>query len=532
MQKIIEQNLPFVRQEIKAQDALKLFKKINQPYKVELIKDITKERAKTLKITKQKAVQTKVSIYRQNDFVDLCRGPHLASTGKINPRAFKLTKIAGAYWKGDEKRPMLQRIYGVAFETPKELRQYEAKIKEIEKRDHRKIGQDLDLFSIIDEVGAGLPLWHPKGAILRKVIEDYWKKEHQKQGYQYIYTPHIGRLDLWKKSGHWDFYRENMYSPIEIDKERFLLKPMNCPFHVQIFKHKLRSYKDLPIRLNELGTVYRYERAGTLHGLLRVRGFTQDDAHIFCSPDQIQEEIEKLLDFTFDMLADFGFKDFKIELSLRDPKAKKKYLGSDKIWHKAEHALAAALKSKKLKYEEAPGEAVFYGPKIDTKLVDSLGRNWQGPTIQLDFNFPEKFNLNFINEQGEKEQVAMIHRTILGSLERFIALLLEENAGTLPCWLSPVQVLIIPVSDKYINYAKKIEKEIKENSIRCEFDDRPESVGKKISDSIKQKIPYVLVIGEAEMKTKKLPVRSRDKKKIIKMELEKFIDKVKGDSPL
>jgi len=381
MRQLIKQDLKFAKKEISQAEAKKIFK--NQPYKLELLAGLKK-----------------ITIYKTGDFVDLCRGPHIKSTKEIKSNVFKLTKIAGAYWRGDEKNKMLQRIYGVAFNSQKELNEYLAKQIEAEKRDHRQLNQMLDLYQISDEVGAGLIILHPKGAIIREEIEKFWKQEHQKHGYQYVSSPHIGKLDLWKKSGHWEFYRENLYPPMEIEGNQYLLKPMNCPFHVQIYQSQIRSYKELPIRYCELGTVYRYEKTGVLHGLLRVRGFTQDDAHIFCRPDQLAQEVVGVLNLALFMLKSFGFKEYQFELAVRDAKAKKKnYLGSDKIWQKAEKALVYALEKKKLKYYRAEGEAVFYGPKIDIKLIDALGRGWQGPTIQVDFNFPEKFDLNYIDNK-------------------------------------------------------------------------------------------------------------------------------------
>lgn len=517
MKKIIAKNLPFQKKILSIDEAIKFFKKINQNYKVELIKDLAQKGEK------------KVTIYQDGKFIDLCRGPHVSSTGKINPNAFKLIKSAGAYWKGDETKPMLQRIYGTAFLKEKELKDYLKLQEEIKKRDHRELNKKLNVYSMSDDVGSGLVLWLPKGAQIREIIENFWKEEHKKREYLYVYTPHIGNLGLWKKSGHFQFYRENMYSPIEIDTSHYLLKPMNCPFHVQIFKNDMRSYRDLPLRLCELGTVYRYERPGTLHGLLRVRGFTQDDAHIFCRPDQLDSEIKKVIDLALFMLKSFGFKKFEIDLSLRDPKNKKKYLGDDAVWQKAETALEQALISKKLKYTKALGEAVFYGPKIDIKLVDSLGRTWQGPTIQVDFNFPEKFDLNYVDEKGKKQKVVMIHRTVLGSMERFLGCLIEHYGGALPLWLSPVQVAIIPVSEKYVKFAKKKFEAFELESIRAFFDERRESVGKKISDAQKLKIPYMIVIGEKETKSKKLPIKVYGKEKLIQIELRQFINKIQKE---
>lgn len=513
MRELIKESVLFNKKLVSKTLAKKLFSK--QPYKLELIKELPGQ---------------KVSIYESGKFIDLCKGPHVKSAKEIPSDSFKLTKIAGAYWRGSEKNKMLTRIYGLAFASKTELDKYLHLQEEAEKRDHRLLGQKLDLFSISDEVGTGLVIFHPKGAVIRSVIEDFWKKEHKKRGYQYVYSPHIGKLDLWKKSGHWEFYRESLYSPIEIEGVQYLLKPMNCPFHLQVYKSKIRSYKELPIRYCELGTVYRFEKAGTLHGLLRVRGFTQDDAHIFCMPSQINKEVEGVLDLACFILSTFGFSNYEIELSVRDPKNKTKYLGSDKIWQKAENSLEYALKQKGLKYRRAEGEAVFYGPKIDIKLIDALGRGWQGPTIQVDFNFPEKFDLNYIDEKGKKERVVMIHRTVLGAMERFMGNLLEQYAGALPLWLSPVQIWIILISSRHEDYAKEVEKELlKQNpDLRMEIKNENETVSKKIREGEIQKIPYLLVVGDEETKEKSVRVRSKNKD-FGMMKLEKFLEKVNSE---
>jgi len=509
MKELIKRNLKFIKKDISKSEAKKIFKE--QPYKLELIKNLP---GKT------------VSIYQSGDFTDLCSGPHVKSTKEINPDAFKLTKIAGAYWKGDEKNKMLTRIYGIAFENKKELDEYIKRLEEAEKRDHRKLNKVLDLYQISDEVGAGLVIWHPKGAIIRNIIEDFWKKEHKKRGYHYVFSPHIGKIGLWEKSGHTEFYKEDMFSPMEIDEVKYQLKPMNCPFHVQVYKSQIRSYRDLPIRYCELGTVYRYEKAGVLHGLLRVRGFTQDDAHIFCRLDQLNKELLRVIDLVIFMLNTFGFKEFKIDLSLRDPKNKSKYLGPELIWQKAEKALVYALDQKKLKYQKAPGEAVFYGPKIDIKLKDSLGRLWQGPTIQVDFNFPEKFDLNYIDDKGRKRRVVMIHHTILGAMERFLGCLLEHYAGALPLWLAPEQVWIIPVGSRHEKYARETGKRFQVSGFRFQVKDENETVSKKIREGEIQKIPYMLVVGDKEEKSKSVRVRDREKGDIGEMKLDKFIKKV------
>ena len=510
----IKKNYSFEKKVLPVPKVKAAFEKVKQPYKVELLRDLERSGAKD------------VSLYKHDRFVDLRKGRHLDSTGEIDPECFKLNKIAGAYWKGSEKNKMLQRIYGLAFSTPKELKDYEVKLEEIKNCDHRKLGKALDLYSINNEVGAGLILLHPKGAIIRNIIEDFWRAEHRDRGYEYVYSPHLGKSGLWQKSGHLQFYKDDMYGPMKIDNVEYRIKPMNCPFHVQIYRSDLRSYRDLPIRYGELGTVYRYEREGTLHGLLRVRGFTQDDAHIFCRVDQLQSEIEGVLDLALYMLKSFGFKDIKVDLSVRDPNHKEKYLGSDEGWTAAEKALEEALKKKKLDYNRVEGEAVFYAPKIDLKLVDSLGRDWQGPTIQVDFNLPQKFDLHYIDKNGKKQQVFMIHRTVLGSMERFLGNLIEHYAGEFPLWLAPVQVQIISVSDKFNKFSEDVYEKLKKEGIRVELNTKEESVGKKIAESIKQKIPYVIVLGEKEKKSKKLAIRKRGQKKISNQALKTFTTKI------
>lgn len=522
MKEIIKRNLSFEREDLSRSEAIALFDRLGQTYKVELLKEGTVGEG-----GKMESLGEKVSIYKTGKFIDLCRGPHLVSTKEIG--VFKLTSLAGAYWRGDEKRPMLQRVYGVAFETKSQLDKYLKLLEEAEARDHRKIGEDLDLFHIDEEVGAGLPLWHPKGALLRQIIEDYWINEHYKNGYELVRTPHIGNLKLWETSGHWGFYRENMYSPIEIEGEKYLLKPMNCPFHIKIYKSKMRSYRDLPMRWAELGTVYRYERSGVLHGLTRVRGFTQDDAHIICRADQFEKELELVLKFAKKMLGSFGFNDYKVYLSLRDAKNKKKYVGSDKVWDFAEKILQKVLDKIKFKYQADVGEAKFYGPAIDIKICDALGREWQCSTLQLDLNLPARFEMEFINQRGQKETPIMLHRTLLGSLERFVAVLIEHYDGALPLWLAPVQVNIIPVGKRHIKSSFRLAEILQEEGIRVHVDDLNETVGYKIRKSEKQKVPYMLVVGDKEMSGKKLNVRTRGKKKTIIMTIKKFIEKVKTE---
>ncbi len=506
MKELIRQNILFKKKIITKTEAKKIFK--GQPYKLELI---------------NKLPDSKVTIYQSGKFIDLCNGPHIKSTNEIDPESFKLTKIAGAYWKGSEENQMLTRIYGLAFTNKKELSLRLQKEAEAEKRDHRLLGQKLGLFLFDEEVGAGLPIWKPKGTILRQIIEDYLHKELSSQGYQWITSPHIGKLELWKTSGHWNHYRENMYSPIEIEEEEYMLKPMNCPFAVKIYKSEIRSYKDLPIKYAELGTVYRYERSGVLHGLTRVRGFTQDDAHIICTPGQLSKEIENLLKFSFKILKTFGFKNYDIYLSTRP----EKYAGNLKDWEKATNVLKYALQKLKLKWQVDQGGGVFYGPKIDIKIKDSLGRPWQCTTVQIDFNLTERFDIAYINEKGKKQKPFMIHRAILGSLERFIGVLLEHYAGSMPLWLSPEQIWVIPLGAKHEKYAKIITETLRAAGFRTQLKNENETVSKKIRGGEMQKIPYLLVVGDKEMKAKSIRVRERQKGDIGEIKVNKFIEKIK-----
>ena len=485
MRQIVAADLPFSREEVAKDRARAVF--ATQPYKMELIDELPDE---------------KVTIYRQGSFTDLCRGPHVASTGAV--KAFKLLSVAGAYWRGDEHRPMLQRIYGTAFETEKELKEHLARLEEAARRDHRKLGKDLELFSIHDEAGAGLIYWHPKGALVRNLIEDFWKAEHRKRGYELVYTPHIARINLWQTSGHLDFYRESMYSPMEMEGQSYLVKPMNCPGHILMYKTRLRSYRELPLRWAELGTVYRWERSGVLHGLARVRGFTQDDAHIFCRPDQLEGEVVGVVEFARFMLQTFGFKDFDVLLSTRP----EKYAGTLEVWEQATEMLHRALARIGMPYEVDPGEGVFYGPKIDIKLRDALGRSWQGPTIQVDFNLPQRFDVNYIGEDGQEHRAVMVHRTVLGSMERFFACLIEHYAGAFPVWLSPVQAVIIPIADRHIEYAGQVERELKAE-LRVKIDDRPQRMNPKIREAQLQKIPYMLIVGDEEVTQRTVTVRLR-----------------------
>ncbi|OGQ74630.1 MAG: threonine--tRNA ligase [Deltaproteobacteria bacterium RIFOXYA2_FULL_42_10] len=502
MREIIKKNKSFERTEMSKKDALKLFGNMGESYKQELINEIP---------------EANVSVYKQDGFVDLCRGPHLPSTGWI--RAVKLTGIAGAYWRGNEKNKMLQRIYGTAFPTKEELDEYLYRIEEAKRRDHRKLGKELDLFSISDNIGAGLVCWHPNGAVVRNIIEGFWKKEHYRNDYQIIYTPHIAKVDLWKTSGHWEFYRENLYSPMDIEGQDFIVKPMNCPFHIQIYQSQLRSYRDLPIRYAELGTVYRFERSGVLHGLLRVRGFTQDDAHIFCRPNQLEEEIKGVLNFTLYILRSFGFNTYDIYLSTRP----EKFVGTIENWTKAESALRQALESTGLKFQIDPGEGVFYGPKIDIKIKDVLGRAWQCSTIQVDFNLPERFNVTFRGEDGKEHQPIMIHRALMGSLERFFGVLIEHYAGAFPLWLAPVQAIVLTITEKNNEYAKEVFHALRKEDIRTELDIRNEKLGLKVREAQLKKIPYMLVVGDKEQEKGVVAPRARSGSTLEPMPIEDFI---------
>jgi len=509
MQEIIAKNEPFIREELSKKEATELFEKLNEGYKVELIREIPEE---------------KVSIYKTGkSFLDLCRGPHAESTGKI--KAFKLLSVAGAYWHGIETNPMLQRIYGTCFETKKELDEYLKNLEEAKLRDHRKLGPQLEFFDIYhEEAGAGLVFYHPKGALLRTIIEDYEKKEHLKRGYQIVITPHIMQAELWKTSGHYDYYKENMYT-FNIEEREFVLKPMNCPGHILIYKSKTRSYKDLPIRLFELGTVYRHEKAGVLHGLLRVRGFTQDDAHIFCLPEQLKEEIKSIIDFVFDTMKVFGFQDVGIELSTRP----EKYIGTDQDWQSATSALEESLKERGLPYDVNAGEGAFYGPKIDIKLKDALKRKWQCATIQCDFALPKRFSLAYVDSEGKEKQPVMLHRVILGSLERFIGALIENYKGGLPLWLSPTQVLVVPIKDSVREYAMKVKSALEEDSIRADIDSRNETLDKRIRQAEMNKMPYLLVVGEREAKQETVSVRKRGAGDKGAVPAEQFIKQIKQE---
>jgi threonyl-tRNA synthetase len=480
------------------------------------------ERYKTARLSEMEG--DKVTLYRQDDFVDLCRGPHVPSTSVL--KNFKLLSTAGAYWKGSEVNPMLQRIYGISFPKKEELDQYLKRMEELKRRDHRVLGRELELFSISDEIGPGLVLWHPKGAQIRKVIEDYWVEEHQRHGYQLIYTPHVARLHLWEKSGHTGFYQENMYSTMQVEDEEYQLKPMNCPFHILIYKSKLRSYRDLPLRLAELGACYRYERSGVLQGLFRVRGFTMDDAHIFCKREQLEDEVRKLLDFSLSMLKTLGFERYQIFLSTRPDKS----IGEEEDWGKAQGALKLALEKQNLEFEVDRGGGAFYGPKIDLKIRDVMGRPHQCTTIQFDFNIPERFDLRFVDSDGNHHRPIMIHRALLGSLERFFGVLIEHYGGAFPLWLSPVQIRVMPITDEQRAYCIQIENRLKAEGFRVELDDRNEKVNYKIREAEKEKIPCMFVVGKKEVQDKNVSVRRHKQGDLGRFDLDLIIQKLREEA--
>lgn len=506
MSEVIKQDNPFVRKIVSKENAIELFRKMGEDYKVELLEEITDK---------------EVSLYEEGSFVDLCRGPHIDSTGQVS--VFKLLSIAGAYWRGNEKNKMLQRIYGTAFTEEKDLKKYLNFLEEVKKRDHRRLGKELDLFSIGEEIGAGLIIWHPNGALVRRAIEDFWIDEHYKAGYKILYTPHIAKLNLWQKSGHLDFYRENMYSPMEIEGIAYEIKPMNCPFHIHVYKNSLRSYKNLPIRYAELGTVYRYERSGVLHGLLRVRGFTQDDAHIFCREDQIEDEILRVLEFTLFILRIFGFEHYDVYLSTRP----ERYVGSLENWERATNALKGALEIKGLSYEIDIGEGVFYGPKIDIKVKDSLNRPWQCSTIQVDFNNPERFDMTYRGSDGKEHRPIMIHRALMGSLERFFGILIEHYAGAFPLWLAPVQVEVLTIAERHADYAIALSEKLRSEGIRTELNIDNEKIGYKIRSAAVRKVPFLIILGDKEVSEKKVTVRKRSGENIGPFTTDEFIGMIK-----
>jgi threonyl-tRNA synthetase len=511
MREIIEEDRPFEREEISKEEARKLFQERDESYKVEILDDLPDET---------------FSIYRQGKWLDLCRGPHVPSTGLIG--AVKLLSVAGAYWRGDERNKMLQRIYGTSFPTQEGVDEYLHLREEARRRDHRVLGKELAIYLIHESAGSGLVYWLPRGAILRKVIERFWEDEHVRNGYELVVIPHLAHSRLFQTSGHYDFYRENMFT-LEVDDEEYVAKPMNCPGHILIYQHERRSYRELPIRYAELGTVYRNERSGVLHGMLRVRGFTQDDAHIFCTPEQLPGEILGVLDFTLYMLSTFGFEQFDVELSVRDPARPEKYAGSDEEWESAEAALVQALDARSLPYKRCEGEAVFYGPKIDVKIVDALGRGWQASTIQFDFNLPRRFDLKYVGVDGDLHTPYMVHRALLGSLERFVGALIEHTAGAFPFWLAPVQAKVLPITDRNHDFGRKVETRLKEAGIRAEVDDRNEKLGYKIRQGRLERIPYLLVVGDREQESEQVAVRDRTEGDLGAMSLDEFLDRVRPE---
>jgi len=508
MEQIIKADHPFKRIELSKENAIELFSKRKEKYKLELISEIPEEQ---------------VILYQHDNFVDLCRGPHLPSTGRI--KAFKLVNVAGAYWRGKERNPMLQRIYGISYPDSKQLEDQLKRIEEIKKRDHRRLGRELDLFGIYRESGPGLVVWHPKGALLRRIIEEFWIKKHYQNDYELIYSPHIARLKLWEISGHTDFYQDNMYAPMKIEEEDYQIKPMNCPYHILVYKSKIRSYRDLPLKWAELGTVYRYERSGVLHGLMRVRGFTQDDAHIFCRPDQLEEEVLRLLDFTFYMLKSFGFDQYDIFLSTRPEKA----IGEIGDWEKATAALRESMEKRGLDFEVDEGGGAFYGPKIDIKIKDLLGRPWQCTTIQFDFNLAHRFDLSFVAQDGKEHRPFLIHRALLGSLERFFGVLIEHYAGAFPLWLSPVQIRIMPITDEQNPYSAEIKNRLQKEGFRAEVDDRNEKINYKISEAEREKIPYMFIVGKREVQSKSVSVRRHKQGDLGQFDLDEIIAKLEQE---
>ncbi len=501
MQKIVEEDHPAIRKVMTAAEAIEFFRKKNEMLKVELIEDLDNK-------------NETISAYSQGEFTDLCRGPHMPSTGYLG-KNFKLLSVAGAYWHGDENNKMLQRVYATNYPDKKMLKKHLKRIEEAKKRDHRKLGRELDLFSIQDDIGSGLILWHPKGALIRHIIENYWKQEHLKNGYELVSTPHVAKLNLWETSGHTSFYSENMFSPIEIEEVDYQLKPMNCPFHMQIYNSHIRSYRDLPIRFAELGTVYRYERSGVLHGLMRVRGFTQDDAHIYCHPDQLSDEIVSVLKFNTHILSKFGFTEYDVYLSTRP----EKFVGSESGWDHATESLRNALEQENVAYKIDPGEGVFYGPKIDIKIKDVLGRSWQCSTIQVDFNLPERFDLNFVDADGMRHRPIVIHRALMGSLERFFGILIEHYAGNFPLWLAPTQAIVLPITDDHHQYAQQIYGRLLSAGYRAEIDRRNEKIGYKIREAEVSKIPFMIIVGDKEIERGKISVRQKGKGDLGSMEV-------------
>ena len=512
MQELAQQNIPYAREFVPYGEGLEKFKAEGDFMKCHFIEQFTKP-------------DEKISIYKTGKFLDFCRGPHIPSTGKI--KAFKLLNISGAYWLGDEKNPQLQRIYGTSFYSKKDLDAYLNQLEEAKKRDHRVIGQQLDLFSIQELAGPGLIFWHPKGGIIRKQMEDWMRDQYLKRGYSLVYTPHVVRRQLFYTSGHEGYYAENMFDYMELDDAEYRLKPMNCPGHILIYRDSLKSYRDLPVRLGELGTVYRYERSGVMHGLLRVRGFTQDDAHIFCTPDQIEQEIASCVEFAADVLKDFGFDKFQTELSTWNPDDRKNYVGDEDQWNLATDSLEKVLKRLNIEYKTILGEAAFYGPKIDIKLVDAIGRLWQLSTVQFDFNLPKRFQLEYVAEDGTRKQPLMVHRALYGSVERFFGVLIEHYAGAFPVWLSPVQAVMIPIAERHVEYASKVAAQLKEVGVRVDVDGRNEKMNAKIREHAMQKVPFLLVVGDKEAEAGKVNVRTRGKEKTEDMPVADFVQKIK-----
>ena len=513
MSEVVARNEPFVREWESRDQSLERFKASNDFMKAHFVERFTKP-------------GEEISFYRNGAFEDFCRGPHVPSTGRV--KSFKVTNLAGAYWLGDEENPQLQRIYGTAFFSSKDMDQHFARLEEAQRRDHRVLGKQLDLFSIQEVAGAGLIFWHPKGAMVRKIMEEWMRDECLKRGYSLVYTPHVARVHLWQISGHEGFYSQNMFTPMELDDADYRMKPMNCPFHILIYKNSPKSYRDLPVRYAELGNVYRYERSGTMHGLLRVRGFTQDDAHIFCEPSQIEDEIVGCIEFAQLVLTTFGFTEFKVELSTWDPKDRKNYAGSDENWNLAIHSLENALGRKAIPYKTIRGEAAFYGPKIDIKLVDVLGRLWQLSTVQFDFNMPARFEMEYVGEDGERHQPVMVHRALFGSVERFFGVLIEHYAGAFPLWLAPVQAGIVPISERHLAYAEKIQATLQNVGLRVEVDRRNEKMGAKIRDFTLQKLPYILVVGDKEAETGGISLRVRGQGDQGAMPLEDFVARARS----
>ncbi|NCB38396.1 MAG: threonine--tRNA ligase [Erysipelotrichia bacterium] len=502
MEEIIKSRSPFIRRVVSKDEALEMFREANQPFKLELIGELEDKT---------------ITVFSQGKFVDLCRGPHVQDAGAV--KFFKLLSVAGAYWRGDEKRPMLQRIYGTAFATKEELKEHLDRLEEAKKRDHRKLGKELDLFSTQEEVGPGLVFWHPKGARIRHEIEKFWKDQHYRNGYELMYTPHIGQSWLWETSGHLGNYKDSMYNPMEIDGNDYYIKPMNCPFHIMVYKSQVRSYRDLPLRWAELGTVYRYEKSGVLHGLLRVRGFTQDDAHIFCTPEKIEDEVREVLRFSMKLWKAFGFSDIKAYLATRPEKA----VGEESRWNQAIESLRRAVAAEGVECEVDEGGGAFYGPKIDLKIKDAIGREWQMTTIQFDFNLPERFDMSYVGADGNKHRPYMVHRALLGSIERFFGVLVEHYSGAMPLWLAPVQAVVLPISDSHSEYARKVQAALRQHNIRCDIDERNDKISYRIRQAQLQKIPFMIILGEQEAAAGSITVRLRNGDNLTGIALDDFI---------